>query len=223
MSLSISTMILDPAKDYSQFQRIPRTSPTCFPVVGSGRPYSVTEMKTGNNLDKHNWNMKLCDSKGGLWFRDREIPKNSGSRFGESSSLPTCQIPRSYLDPCLTLIQKWVRLAPAELLFNLDETSLSDSEGKKRKPGRLSSLFRHQHRNPSLDTPLLDIGIRGCGLPFARVLDWKGIDFLRIYPGHSYPDCRRQSTASGDNCTCCCYDEALQELATYGVLLIKAG
>jgi hypothetical protein len=38
------------------------------------------------------------------------------------------------LDRYLALIKSWVPFVPAELIFNLDETGLSDWEEKKPKP-----------------------------------------------------------------------------------------
>jgi hypothetical protein len=44
------------------------------------------------------------------------------------------QIPRAFLDRYITLIKTWVPLVPAELIFNMDETGLSDWEERKPKP-----------------------------------------------------------------------------------------
>jgi hypothetical protein len=48
--------------------------------------------------------------------------------------LPRFQVPRQYLDHCINPIKKLVSFVPAELIFNLDETRLSDCEGSKLKP-----------------------------------------------------------------------------------------
>jgi hypothetical protein len=40
--------------------------------------------------------------------------------------VPRLQIPRCYLDQYITLIKAWAPLVPAELIFNLGETDLSD-------------------------------------------------------------------------------------------------
>jgi hypothetical protein len=44
------------------------------------------------------------------------------------------QIPRSFLDDYIRLIQTYVPLVPTELIFNPDETGLSDWEERKSKP-----------------------------------------------------------------------------------------
>jgi hypothetical protein len=43
------------------------------------------------------------------------------------------QIPPSFLDDCIRLIQTYVPLVPIELIFNLDETGLSHWEERKSK------------------------------------------------------------------------------------------
>jgi hypothetical protein len=43
-------------------------------------------------------------------------------------------IPREYLNDYISLIKEYVPLVPAELIFNLDKTGLSDWEERKRKP-----------------------------------------------------------------------------------------
>jgi hypothetical protein len=43
-------------------------------------------------------------------------------------------IPREYLNDYISLIKKYVPLVPAELIFNLDETGLSDWEEWETKP-----------------------------------------------------------------------------------------
>jgi hypothetical protein len=52
----------------------------------------------------------------------------------EPQELPRRQIPRVYLERYLDLIKIWVPLVPAELIFNMDETGLSDWEERKPKP-----------------------------------------------------------------------------------------
>jgi hypothetical protein len=47
--------------------------------------------------------------------------------------LPQLQIPRRYLNEYIALIQKYLPIVPAELIFNLDETGLSNWEERKRK------------------------------------------------------------------------------------------
>jgi hypothetical protein len=42
--------------------------------------------------------------------------------------------PREYLNDYISLIKEYVPLVPAELIFNLDETGLSDWEERKTKP-----------------------------------------------------------------------------------------
>lgn len=49
--------------------------------------------------------------------------------------LTRMQIPRSYLDRYIALIKTYVPLVPAELIFNMDETGLSDWE--ERRPKRV--------------------------------------------------------------------------------------
>jgi hypothetical protein len=49
--------------------------------------------------------------------------------------LPRLQVPRQYLNQYIGIIKNWVSLIPAELAYNLDETSLSDWEDSKPKPG----------------------------------------------------------------------------------------
>jgi hypothetical protein len=44
------------------------------------------------------------------------------------------EIPRCYLEECLTLIKKIVPIVPTELLFNLDETGLSEWENRRSEP-----------------------------------------------------------------------------------------
>jgi hypothetical protein len=44
------------------------------------------------------------------------------------------QIPREYLNDYISLIKTYTPLVPAELIFNLDETGLSDWEERKAKP-----------------------------------------------------------------------------------------
>lgn len=47
---------------------------------------------------------------------------------------PRLQTPKLYLDRYITLIKVWVPLVPVDLIFNLDETNLSDWEQRKAKP-----------------------------------------------------------------------------------------
>jgi hypothetical protein len=44
------------------------------------------------------------------------------------------RIPREHLNDYISLIKEYVPLAPAELIFNFDETGLSDWEQPKTKP-----------------------------------------------------------------------------------------
>jgi hypothetical protein len=44
------------------------------------------------------------------------------------------QIPRSFLDDYIRIIQTYIPLVPTELIFNLDETGLSDWEERKSTP-----------------------------------------------------------------------------------------
>jgi hypothetical protein len=44
------------------------------------------------------------------------------------------RIPREYLNDYTSLIKEYMSLVPAELIFNLDETGLSDWEEQKMKP-----------------------------------------------------------------------------------------
>jgi hypothetical protein len=59
--------------------------------------------------------------------------------------LPRLQIPRCYLDKYITLIKPWVPLVPAELIFNLDETGLSDWEERKPKPALIPTDLEDSH------------------------------------------------------------------------------
>jgi hypothetical protein len=44
------------------------------------------------------------------------------------------RIPREYVNDYISLIKEYVPIVPAELIFNLDETGLSDWEQRKMKP-----------------------------------------------------------------------------------------
>jgi hypothetical protein len=48
-----------------------------------------------------------------------------------SGDLPRWQVPRQYLNQYIELIRNYVSLVPAELIYNLDETSLSDWEDSR--------------------------------------------------------------------------------------------
>jgi hypothetical protein len=48
--------------------------------------------------------------------------------------LPRLQVPRQYLNQYIELMTKYVQLIPAELIYNLDETSLSDWKDSRPKP-----------------------------------------------------------------------------------------
>jgi hypothetical protein len=67
--------------------------------------------------------------------------------------LPKRQIPRSYLDCYLPLIKSWVPFFPAELIFNLDETDLSDWKERKPRPVLIPTTAEN--------TDLRDPGHRG--------------------------------------------------------------
>jgi hypothetical protein len=47
---------------------------------------------------------------------------------------PRLQVPRQYLNQYISLIKNWDSLIPAELIYNLDETGLSDWEDSKPDP-----------------------------------------------------------------------------------------
>jgi hypothetical protein len=63
------------------------------------------------------------------------------SRHGDEISLrvakpqenPRLQTPRSHLNQYISLIQRLIHLSPAELIFNVDESGLSDWEERKQK------------------------------------------------------------------------------------------
>jgi hypothetical protein len=48
--------------------------------------------------------------------------------------LPRLQVPRLYLNQYIDIIKNWIPLVPAELIYNLDESGLSDWEDAKPKP-----------------------------------------------------------------------------------------
>jgi hypothetical protein len=53
--------------------------------------------------------------------------------------MPRLQTPRRYLEGYINLIKNYVPLVPSELIFNVDETGLSDWEERKRKPVLVTS------------------------------------------------------------------------------------
>jgi hypothetical protein len=59
--------------------------------------------------------------------------------------LPRLQIPGYCMDQCIPLIKAWAPLVPAELIFNLDETGLSDWEERKPKPALIPTDLRDSH------------------------------------------------------------------------------
>jgi hypothetical protein len=61
---------------------------------------------------------------------------------GAQQELQRRQIPRSYLDRYLAVINSWVPLVRAELIFNLDETGLSDWEERKPKPALIPTTIK---------------------------------------------------------------------------------
>jgi hypothetical protein len=64
--------------------------------------------------------------------------------------LPRLQIPRRHLDAYINLIKSYIPLVPSELVFNLDETGLSDWEERRPKP----VLIRADLANQSLHYPV---------------------------------------------------------------------
>jgi hypothetical protein len=54
-------------------------------------------------------------------------------RVARPQENPRLQIPRSYLDRYISLLHNLIRLSPAELIFNIDESRLSDWEERKEK------------------------------------------------------------------------------------------
>jgi hypothetical protein len=88
--------------------------------------------------------------------------------------LPRRQVPRSYLDRDLALIKSWIPIVAVELIFNLDETGLSDWEERKAKSVLVpttveNAALSRRSRNPSSNAPLLPISIRRCLLPVASL------------------------------------------------------
>jgi hypothetical protein len=65
--------------------------------------------------------------------------------------LPPLQIPRSCLERYITLIKTWVPLVPAKLIFNLDETGLSDWEERKAKPVMIPTTIEDSHLHYPVD------------------------------------------------------------------------
>jgi hypothetical protein len=65
------------------------------------------------------------------------------------------QIPRRYLQGYIDLLRTYVPLVPSELLFNIDETGLSDWEKRQPKP----VLVNAECENQQLHYPV-DRGIR---------------------------------------------------------------
>jgi hypothetical protein len=54
--------------------------------------------------------------------------------------LPRLQVPRQYLNQSIGFIKNWVSLIPDELIYNLDETGLSDWKDSKSKPVAVPTL-----------------------------------------------------------------------------------
>jgi hypothetical protein len=68
---------------------------------------------------------------------------------------PRLQVSRGFLDQYVTQIKEWLPLAPAELIFNIDECGVSDSEERKAKQVSIPSRVK----NATLHYPV-DRGIR---------------------------------------------------------------
>jgi hypothetical protein len=76
--------------------------------------------------------------------------------------MPRLQVPGRQLDLSIDLNKKWVPLVPAELIFNLDETGLSDWEDSSSKPvlvptnlGDLNDSLSGQSPDQTPDPPVL--------------------------------------------------------------------
>jgi hypothetical protein len=74
---------------------------------------------------------------------------------------------------CIDLTKKLVPLVPAELIFNMDEISLSDWEDSTSKPvlvpTDLGDSMIHYPVNRQIRPPVLYLCFRTCILLFARV------------------------------------------------------
>jgi hypothetical protein len=93
---------------------------------------------------------KLCSADGADQFHQRHIPEHGDTRMGDSyfsrhfqevrrvmvssHELSRLQTPRCHLQRYIDLLGKYMPLVPFELIFNLDETGLSDWEERKREP-----------------------------------------------------------------------------------------
>jgi hypothetical protein len=79
------------------------------------------------------------------------------------------------LERYLPLIKVWVPLVPADLLFNFDETGLSDWEERKPKPVLIPTTTGDSQLHYPVDRGIhhqrllcLHFGIGECVFPFAR-------------------------------------------------------